>query len=433
MTPVIAHLRNILPELPLTRQADSLLWVYDKPLTAVSSAAYSKIVLLLPLLTMEFNILCNQINHNLTYPAGVSTEEMTQRLNAALLLTQLLEYIHLHYLTVPREQVRFHQQFEIFNSLFNEFNPPIVLLTSIPKKLLKSRVSLSHEIRTKTAAVNWYRLVFTRCKRVLNFLDLVVTGSPTLRTVVKVVDKYTNPAFAFLSWTYFVPRLGINLFVLFKHMIPGFWMNAEEKQLQWFIRTGAQIQRRWFELANDSVWFTVGLLNCFILTGVLAPLAIYVTISAFAYDVLISGIRAYVELKRLSNILAGYSNLLSGNDDRENTNDILDYERFIKHRIEFEKLRLSLHFTGTTAIFFAMCFALPSLAINPVFPLIGAVFLLMIWAVTFTLTIKLEQYRPKESVDKPINFNKNSFFAKAKPLNDQPLPPDEFDAGLAIP
>ncbi|MDP3267919.1 MAG: hypothetical protein Q8M40_02610 [Legionella sp.] len=432
MTPVIAHLQNILPELLITRQSDSLLWVYDKPLTAVSAAAYSKIVLFLPLLTMEFNILCNQINHNLKYPAGVSVEELTQRLNAGLILTQLLEYIHLHYLTVPREVIRFHQQFELFNSLFNELNPTIILSNS-HKVHLKTRVSLSHEIRNRTAAVNWYRLFLTRSKRVLNFLDLVVTGSPTLRMVVEVVDKYTNPAFAFLSWTYFVPRLTINLFVLFKHMIPGYWMNAEEKQLQWFIRAGAQIQRRWFELANDSVWFTVGLLNCFVLTGVLAPTAIYVTISAFAYDVLISGIRAYVELKRLNDILEGYSNLLSGNDDSESVNQIMDYKRFVKHRIEFEKLRLSLHFTGTAAIFFAMCFALPTLAINPVFPLIGAVFLLMIWAVTFTLTIKLEQYRPKESVDGPINFTKNSFFARGKPINHQSLLPEELDPGVAIP
>ena len=92
-------------------------------------------------------------------------------------------------------------------------------------------LSLSQEIRDNTAFSNWFRLLFTRSKRVLNFLDILDTGSVAFRNFVAILDKYTNPVIAYLAWCFFLPRLTTNLFLAAKHIIPGAWMSEEEQSL----------------------------------------------------------------------------------------------------------------------------------------------------------------------------------------------------------
>jgi hypothetical protein len=252
----------------------------------------------------------------------------------------------------------------------------------------------------------------TRAKRVLNFLDLVGTGSATYSQFVSTMDQYTNSFFAYIAWCFFIPRLSVNLFLILKHTIPWPWMDEKEKALDWTVRFQAQLQRHWFELGNDLVWVSVGLINCFILTGILAPVSVYFTLFAFAFDVANSSLRAHIELNRLYKLDSEYKILLQSADSEESRKAIKDYQNYLHHRIQFEQLRLGLNLAAAIAIFLAMCLAIPVLAVNPVLPFIGAILLIVIWAATFVLTRSLEQYRPPDNVEKPSGIAQLGFFAR---------------------
>jgi hypothetical protein len=208
-------------------------------------------------------------------------------------------------------------------------------------------------------------------------------------------------------------------------------MTDEEKELDWWTRLEAQIKRRWFELGNDSVWITVGLLNCFVLVGTLAPLAFYLTLFAFAFDVANNSLRAYIELNRLYKLQEEYNVLLRTEENLENRKAIQDYQNYITHRIEFERLRLGFSIATTSAVFVAMCFALPMFAVNPVIPFIGALLLIAIWVASYSLTQVLERYRPNDAVERPANVATLGFFAPKPQENSVPsspelIPEDDF-------
>ncbi|MCL9684441.1 hypothetical protein [Legionella maioricensis] len=418
MTPVIRHLRTHFLELPLPAEDHSLNWTFDARVKRLGPDFYSKVVSMHPVLNMEYSILCNQLRHHFSFPGQINKEQIIDQLTAALMFAELLEHLHLHYLIVPREVARLRRHQEVYRGLLREMGGYI--FTPQPQVSIQVGLSLSQQVRENTALINWFRLLFTRSKRVLNFLDLVGTGSETYRNLIGLLDKYTNPILAYVAWCFFIPRFATNLFLLVKHTIPWPWMDDKEKDLGWWTRLEAQVKRRWFELANDSVWITVGLLNCFVLIGALAPLSIYVTLFAFAFDIANTSLRAYIELNRLYKLQQEYSALLQKEENPEKRRAIQDHQNFITHRIEFEKLRLGLSVATTTAVFIAMCFALPMFAVNPVIPFIGALLLIAIWVASYTLTLRLEQYRPNDAVERPSNVATLGFFA-CKPKEDSSL------------
>jgi hypothetical protein len=341
------------------------------------------------------------------------------------MLAELLEHLHHYYLIVPREVVRLRRQQQVYRNFLAEIAGYSFSSTLSITESVQVGLSLSQQIRENTAFTNWFRLLLTRSKRLLNFLDLVVTGSDTFRNFVALMDQYTNPFFAYMAWCFFIPRLLTNLFLMAKHTIPGFWMSEEEESLGWIVRLYAQIQRRWFELANDIVWVTVGLLNCFVLTGVLAPVAAYLTLVAFAFDVASASFRAYIELHRLYKLEEEYTLLFQQAATDENKNAIKDYQNHLTQRIDFETLRLSLSVAATSAVFIAMCLAAPALVFNPIIPLIGAFLLMAIWVASFVLTRSIENYRPNDTVEMPSDLTKLGFFSKKpKEPSTEPCKPE---------
>ena len=419
MTPVIIHLRSLFSEFPLLSE-ESRYWTFDEKIKNLGPDFYSKFVSLHPVLNLEYSILCHQIRHNFSHPQQVSHDQVIEQLTSALMIAQLLEYTALHYLIVPREVVRLRRQQRVYMELLAEM-ADYTFSTKLfnPDSPVDAGLSLTQRIREHTAQINWYRLLITRSKRVLNFLDLVGTGSETYRNFIGFLDKYTNPFFAYLAWCFFIPRLSTNIFLIFKHTIPWPWMDDKEKSLHWLIRFEAQIKRRWFELGNDIVWVALGLANCFILTGALAPFSIYFTLFAFAFDVANSSLRTFIELDRLNNLQKYYAELYKQSDNEATRKSIKEYQHFLSNRINFEKLRLGLHLAGTIAIFLAMSLAIPALAINPVVPLIGAILLIIVWGATFTLTRTLEQYRPNDNVEKPSNVAQIGFFSRKNTMVQQ--------------
>lgn len=412
MTPVIVHLRSNIPDLPPLAESDTLHWTFYERIKSLGPKFYQKIVPMHPVLNLEYSILCHQIRHNFSFPHQVSQDQVVQQLTAALMLAELLEQVHLHYLIVPREVVRLRAHQKLYKEMLSDMAG--YTFPTRNSKLDPEQVSfsLTQYVRDNTAQVNWFRLLATRTKRVLNFLDLVGTGSEAYSNFVHFMDHYTNPFFAYIAWCFFIPRLTTNLFLLAKHTLPWPWMDEKEKELEWRIRLEVQLQRRWFELGNDLVWVSVGLLNCFLLVGALAPFSIYLTLFAFAFDIANSSLRTYIELNRLYKLEEEYDALYCAADSEESRKAIRDHQHFISNRIGFEKLRLNLNLAGTIAIFLAMSLALPALAVNPVLPLIGAILLIIIWISTYTLSRAVENYRPNDNVEKPSGVVQFGLFAR---------------------
>jgi hypothetical protein len=436
MNPVIVHLRNIFPELPLPAAQHALHWTFDQQINALGPEFYSKVVPLHLSLNMEYSVLCHQLRHSFSFPDQISHDQAMEQLAAALCLAELLEHTYQYYLIVPREVVRLRRQQQVYRDLLTEmggytFSPRLTEIEPVSVGW-----SLTQLIRDNTALANWYRLLATRSKRVLNFLDLVGTNSSVFHDFVSLLDEYTNPFFAYFAWCFFLPRLTANLFLIVKHTIPWPWMDDKEKALGWSLRFETQIQRKWFDLGNDIVWVLVGLSNCFILTGVLAPVGIYLNLFAFAFDIANSALRTHVELNRLYKLQDDYQQMYLEAENDESREAIKEYQNYLNYRVNFEKLRLGLHLSGTIAVLLAMSLAIPALAVNPVLPLIGAILLILIWIAAFVLTQMLEQYRPNENLEKPVSVGKTGFFAPKKEVPvDDPVPvlsdeEDEMSAEL---
>ena len=364
-----------------------------------------------PVLNLEYSVLCNQLQHHFAFPGQLTREQIIEQLSAALMLAELLEHLHLHYLIVPREVTRLRRQQEVYRKLLTELGGYSFPCRPSKIETIEVGLSFTQQIRDYTALTNWLRLLLTRSKRLLNLLDVFGTGSEVFGNFVALLDKYTNPFFAYLSWIFFLPRLLTNLFLIAKHSIPGFWMDEEEGKLELFARFQSQIMRRWFELGNDIVWVVVGLLNCFFLVGALAPIALYANLFAFAFDIANVSFRAYVELNRLYTLQTEYTTLFQNEENDENKKTIADYKNFLTHRIQFEHLRLGLSVANAVAVFIAMSMAIPLLVSNPLIPLIGAFLLIGVWTTSFTLSRVIEQYRPNDNVEVPSNLSKLGFFA----------------------
>ncbi|CEG55678.1 hypothetical protein [Legionella fallonii] len=412
MTPVIRHLQSNFLNLSLFAEQQPQHWSFDKSIKQLGPELYTKLVAMHPVVNMEYSILCSQIQHNLSFPERVKKEHLIEQLTAALMIAELLEQLHHHYLAVPREVARLRRHQAIYRSMLTELAGYSFSTESPNTENVDVGLSLSQLVRENTALANWFRLLLTRSKRLFNLLELVGTGSEAYSRFVAMLDQYTNPFFAYLAWCFFLPRFVTNMFLLLKHTIPGFWMEEKEKSLDWCTRFVAQIQRRWFELGNDVVWITVGLLNCFLFIGPLAPVSIYLTVAAFAFDIANTSFRAYIELNRLFELQEYYTALWGKEENEESRQAIKEYQNYITHRIQFEQLRLWLSVANAVAVFLSMSLALPFLVSSPVIPFIGAAFLIAVWVASYTLTQMLEQHRPNDIVEKPANVSKLGFFAQ---------------------
>lgn len=429
MTPVIRHLRAHFKELPMLAEPGSLEWIFDQQVNKLGPDFYKKIIPIHPVINLEYSVICQQLHHHFLFPDGIKPGQIREELIAALMLAELLEHVHQHYLNVPREVLRLRRHQKLFKELLGKISDYTFAPESKSAEELKVGLSLTQHIREYTVFTNWYRLLVVRSKRALDLLD-VALNSPLYKKFVVAMNKYMNPVLVQVGWAFYTPRLLTNLYLLLKHVIPGFWLSEDEKKLGWFIRLQAQLQRRWFEIGNDSVWVLLGIINGFILTGTLAPFAIYLTVSAFAYDVVIAALRAYIELDRLYKLKEAYNDMYNGEEHVDRKQEISDYQRFLDNRISFELLRFSLHVSGTVAILLAMVCALPVLGLNPFIPFIGAVWLIGICISSYILTQVLERYRPVDAVDKPASAAALGFFSHKIPTVS--LPPAESIPNLPI-
>lgn len=243
-----------------------------------------------------------------------------------------LSHIYKDYLAVPRETLKYQLEQEYFEKSIYA-NKNIFAATSY--------------LRQKTADINTPRLLLLRLKRLLETINKIFKCITSYSSFVLAMDKIANPILSYIAWVFYVPRLLVNLFLLAKHCIPGSWMSEQEKTLPCSKRFELQVRRRGFELGNDFVWMSGGLINCFILVGALSGAAIYLTIALYSFDILLAAIKAYQETKVYKEVL------------RKSHGSSEVYIAHVKEYLSYEQKVTNLNLVTTVLMFGAMVITAP--------------------------------------------------------------------------
>ena len=341
-------------------------------------------------LDLEYRAHCAKLARDLL---SGEQEKIKEGLEDALILADLLERIYRDYLNVPREAKRFLKDKQFYRQILSA---QIKFQDDAPKK---KDWGVSSSIRNITSDFNPLRLLSIRIRRVLLLITPLVHETSAYRQWFKEMDRFAGPVLSYFAWMFFVPRLANNLIMTAKHLIPGPWMGREEYDLGLAYRFWLQLQRRWFELGNDTAWLSANMINCFVMVGALAPYALYVSLALQAFDVIFACLRAAVDINRMHKLQKQYEALYNQEHLLENEKkDIRAHQKFLKERMAFEYKRHCLRISNTVIIFLALSLALPFIAVHPVIPLIGAIITVVTALALLAAEQALEQKKPVDSV-----------------------------------
>ncbi|WED42708.1 hypothetical protein [Legionella cardiaca] len=386
------------------------IWGFSNFLEEKPTAYFESFVRSHAVLNFEYSVFCSKLANDLLQKnsganSSLCDDELNEQVASALAMSELLTYIYRHYLSVPREVARLKEEQAIFRTWLQSRNyyqfEASNVVAQQDTKTMSSPGFFTQQVRDRTAWLNWPRLFTVRGRRVLTTLIQIprIQKEEYFCRFILFADQFANPALTYFSWIFYVPRLAVNMVLLFKHLIPGPWLEAKEKDLSWLTRLQGQLLRRWFELGNDVIWLTGGLLNCFVLTGALAPIGMYLTISFFLFDALWAGLRAFIELGRLNKLEKQYA--LMEQEFRLNSpeklKEIKEYQQHLQQRMSFERQRLTLSVITTSTLFLGMCLAIPAFA-NPVMVFIGAVLVVTITLINYLKVQQLEKQRPPNNL-----------------------------------
>ncbi|KTC87016.1 hypothetical protein [Legionella brunensis] len=414
MTAVLRRLQSQVGYIPEKPTGNNLSpWRFSDFLGQQKTEYFQSLVRGHVVLNLEYTVFCSKlaneiISNNARVHSKEYDEELSEQIATALVLSELLTHIYRHYLGVPREVARLEEEQKIYRAWLQRYYQFSEKEATIPGEKENNATQppgfFTQKVRDTTAWLNWPRLFSVRTRRVFTTLIQIpqVKDFQYLYRFVVFADQFANPVLTYVSWIFYVPRFLVNLILLLKHLIPGPWFEAEEKELSWFTRLQAQLQRRWFELGNDTVWLTGGLLNCFVLTGALAPIGMYLTISLFLFDALWAGLRAFIELGRLKELDSQYARIheqltSNGSAAPAEIKELEEYQQALQQRMSFERRRLMLSVISTCASFVGMCLAIPALT-NPVITFIGAVIVITITLLTYLKVQELEKQRPANNI-----------------------------------
>ncbi|MBA3536180.1 MAG: hypothetical protein H0T84_06180 [Tatlockia sp.] len=442
MSGVLQRLEPIIGD-PLSENGDEInpTWGLSKRLAEKKDSFFHPLVMDHMRLNLRYTVICAQLAHDFALKessVNSFTEEereaLTQKLVDALSLAELLARVYIR-LNVPSEIQRLQSEQAVYRLLltmrgykFPE-DPPVYnfestlplsrrisaylellnwphllidglsrivnLIEPLLKLIINYLADSSHKLRSYTGALNFPRLMVVRTRRILMTLIPVIKNIENYAKFINLIDPFIGPVLNYLAWIFYAPRLAVNLFLLIKHLIPGKWLSEEEKQLSWLIRLQAQLERRWFELFNDSAWFIGGFLGCFFLVGGLSPAGMYLTISLFFYDVVLAGIRAFIELGRINTLRTEYKELALNSSDKDLIfqKGLASYQDHLEQSYSYEQKKMGISILSTIALFLGMLFAIPAIA-NPIVPLVGACLVLTITLLTYLAQKWLEGQKP---------------------------------------
>lgn len=99
-----------------------------------------------------------------------------------------------------------------------------------------------------------------------NFLSSVLSQLPenyVNKQQAQQAVAAPGPITGYMSWVLYYTRFGVNLLLVAKHTVPGWWMSDDEQKIPIWERFTTQLDLRKFTLLNDSVWAT-GNMACFL-------------------------------------------------------------------------------------------------------------------------------------------------------------------------
>lgn len=346
---------------------------------------------------------CSLIAKKIQSSSTIDTKDKVfeAHLKNALALANIFHIIHSQYLHSPQECQRIEKEEVILRLLLREYGYKFELIRNFDLTEQDDAAHKSHSqpvskwFREQTASVNWPRLLIVRVKRVLDAMVPILKGLPNFVNAIKLIDEIANPVFAYLSWVFYVPRFTLNFFLLLKNVMPHFWMTVRQKKLGLHLRFKLQFGDKWFELGNDGVWLAVGLVNCFIFVGNLAPLAIYLTVALYAFDVVLAAIRAYVGMNKLHKLK---KQLLELSNDPLYSKQVISYLNELDQNIQYESKRLGLSLLTTIGLLGGMLFSIPAFASSPFVSLLGAAFIVVLCICTFVASKHIEKQKTSMSL-----------------------------------
>ncbi|STX39725.1 Uncharacterised protein [Legionella feeleii] len=315
---VLRHMGSLIgiDQLPVTSPGDNetVNWEFDKELAKQPATFFHPMITKHLELSVAYSVLCTRLLHDFSRP-GVSKAELVEQLVAALMMAELLTPLYRDFLGEWHEVSRLQNEKKVFRDLLATQNYSFG--ASDDKAIVLSSWS-GQRVRGATPNWNFPRLMFGRSRRLFTTLVPIIKDFELVRDYlieskfgrkVAALDPYLGVVVSHASWLFFAPRLTVNSIVLLNFLVPSWWTATKDKRMGLWLGFLGQLQQRWFELGNDSLWMTSGLLNCFVLTGPLAPLGIYVTLSLFLFDVLWARLRARIEHNRLIGQQQIYDNM----------------------------------------------------------------------------------------------------------------------------
>lgn len=365
---------------------------------------------------LEYSVLCTQIIRGAANEK-INDEQLVQQAIDALMLAQVLIHLYKDYLAVPREVERLIKDKELFIKLLE-----IKIDSSFQNVLLPddTRIPLIREV---TRHANMPRLLLVRLKGALKI------GADSLQSFersghfIKWLNKHFNnhtPVFSYMAWTFFIPRLGTNLFILSKHTISNRWMSEQERSLDWSLRLKLHFQRRWFDVANDIAAMSIGLANCFLFAGIASSI-FYMTLVLYTYDIVLAVLRAAIEINHLNN-LHKETEKLFGEKQIEGapSKELAKIESFLQslnERIDYETKRLRVAVVSTNILLIALLLTAPTAAlISPLIPIVGGLALILTTLVAFVALNLIEKQKPQDNIQQ-LSTKDYSRFTLFKTLN----------------
>ena len=392
--------------LPLPCEAETRTWDFKEKLQEQHTDFFIEILQGQGLLSFEYDVCCAQLAQESLFTEN--HDVLIEHLIVTLMMAEMLEHLYTCYLYAPSEIGRLRRDQGIFRTLLMrqgyQFHSPPDDEEGWPSFFIRN-------IGMTTTQLNFPRVLMTRIRQLLNSIDRLVKNISTYHDMVVFMNAYAGPVLSHLVWIFFTPRLLINLGLAFLHTIPNPWMTVQEAALGWQHCLAIQWNLRWFELANDAVWVTVGLGNCFILVGTLTPFRAYLTLIRHVFDVILVILRACLEINRMNNLQQTYYNMLQNQAaSPEDRNEISNYLSQLENRLEYESHRHYARIISAAALLLAIALTMPILASIPMISFIGATLAVLI-------TVFSSWLEPEKPTDYIMQLNRNSLF-RASPRDE---------------
>lgn len=350
-------------------------------------------------LSLEYSVHCTQLAHDFT---RLPIANLTESLEEALVMAEVLEQVYQQYLDVPREAQRFRRDQALYRELLSKKRVPL----PGNEPLKTPPLLVGQTIRDITPQANISRLFLTRTRRMMLFIAPLINDLGDYQNWLDQIDTVARPILNYAAWLFFIPRTFTNLYLTAQHVIPGDWMKDAEKALGWQTRLRAQMAIRQFELANDLASLTCNLLNCFLLLGVLSPIGLCVSTALLAYDTGLALCRYAKEIGRLKTLETSYSQMLQKKElPLKERQQIESYLAHFRERRAYEEKRLLVPVVMMSTLLFAFALTLPFMTFCPIIPLVGAAIALLATIASYCVNKWIETQKPVDNLSAVVPKN----------------------------